>query len=1045
LSSIMRGAMLNAKSDDFDIVVASRFRMLRHSTHLHRIAALLLIGAAFAGLMQARPSQAQSTQPGIAASPVALEAPVALGERITTAVHLTNLSSAEIVPRILEANVEPPAKAASAPTRVPLPDQAERIDPALLATLKSSPGRQSEFVVYLADQADLSPAYGIADWAERGRFVYQTLFTHAEQTQRGLRSAIAARGLAYEPLWIVNAIAVRGALADAQALAASADVAMVRAYYSASLPPAAAEPATTADRCSPDDPGNPICWGIRAIGADRVWRDFGVTGEGVVVANIDTGVAFRHPALIAQYRGTLDGGFDHRYNWYDPQHLQAEPNDDNGHGTHTIGTMVGAANSASGLPAVGVAPAAKWIAAQGCKYSFCMEKDLILAAQWMIAPTDENGANPRPDLRPMIINNSWSGDGGNQWYSGYTAAWRAAGIFPVFAAGNAGGSRTQICGSVGSPGDYADVVAVGATGRNDGIATFSLLGPSRNGALKPDFTAPGTYISGQQGIWSTFPDGSAGYRALQGTSMAAPHVAGAVALLWSANPSLIGDYDRTYALLRDTALRLPDTRCGDAPGNPNNVYGNGRIDAYAAVTAARVDVPWLIPASNLTLSPNGSASLNVVLAADRVPGPGRYTARLLIYAGAPGSAPQTIEIAMNVAPVPGMVTVTGRVLAADTGAGLAAHVGLRDGLATPTDADGNYSLTLKAGTHEIVATALAYRTGSLMISTAGGARNLTLAPDQPRLAIIADAAPVQLPFAERQPATVVIRNIGTRTLHYQLDVPADRFTMLRSDSTYPDRPVYDWVELPADAAELTLGDTELSVEVPIGFTFPFYNLALTRTLVASDGMLTFDRPFIYSGPSSACLPANEIYFYMIAPFRADLDPTRGGSIRYATLQHDGETLFAVTYEDVRLHHGADDATYTFQALLYRDGRIRFQYKDLAALPANLSVGMQRTPLSVQDVGCGSATPIAEGMAIEFVPQIGPENWIVLREAQGALAPGEERAIPLDLRWVRPVHNPPYIGRVRVVSTDPTAPLKSAPLAIVPEAAPHTFFTPNIGR
>src|SRR6185503_8669938 len=155
------------------------------------------------------------------------------------------------------------------------------------------------------------------------------------------------------------------------------------------------------------------------------------------------------------------------------------PTDSNGHGTHTMGTMVAAGDGTLDQPAVGVAPGARWVAAQGCGSTICTEGDLVGSAQWVLAPTALDGTNPRPDLRPMIVNNSWGGASGDPWYAGYTAAWRAAGIFPVFAAGNSGSASGQKCGTISSPGDYADVVSVGATDHSDSIAAFSLLGPTK--------------------------------------------------------------------------------------------------------------------------------------------------------------------------------------------------------------------------------------------------------------------------------------------------------------------------------------------------------------------------------------------------------------------------------------------------------------------------------------------------------------------------------------------------------------------------------------
>ena len=174
-----------------------------------------------------------------------------------------------------------------------------------------------------------------------------------------------------------------------------------------------------------------------------MWSTFGDRGEGVVVANIDTGVAYTHPALVNQYRGNLGGGvFDHNYNWYDPSHVCGNPSlapcDNNDHGTHTMGTMVGDDGAGN---QIGVAPGASWIAAKGCETSSCSDDALLMSGQWVLAPTDLQGNNPRADLRPNIVNNSWgNSDGSNLFYQATVQAWVASGIFPAFSNGNSGSS-----------------------------------------------------------------------------------------------------------------------------------------------------------------------------------------------------------------------------------------------------------------------------------------------------------------------------------------------------------------------------------------------------------------------------------------------------------------------------------------------------------------------------------------------------------------------------------------------------------------------------
>ena len=160
--------------------------------------------------------------------------------------------------------------------------------------------------------------------------------------------------------------------------------------------------------------------------APQAWA-LGFDGTGIIVGSMDTGVRHTHEAVTARYRGIVappDPGNIHDYNWYDGYLASTTPIDQNGHGSHTMGTIVGGA--AGGYSALGVAPGAKWIAARACAGLFCSDVALIKAAQWMLAPTNSAGTSPRPDLRPHIISNSWGKNGTDPWYLGYVTAWNAA-------------------------------------------------------------------------------------------------------------------------------------------------------------------------------------------------------------------------------------------------------------------------------------------------------------------------------------------------------------------------------------------------------------------------------------------------------------------------------------------------------------------------------------------------------------------------------------------------------------------------------------------
>lgn len=449
------------------------------------------------------------------------------------------------------------------------PDRPVSVEPQLREQLAG--GDTADFWVYLRDDADLGPARAMASRGAQGKFVYEQLTSAAAASQQGLRAMLDAEGVPHEPYWIANAVRVTGDRALLDRIAARAEVAQVTGDRVYELP----EPLPAAEQPAASD----VEWGVDRINAPQVWSEFGASGEGIVVASIDSGVQFDHPALVEQYRGNLgDGTFDHNYQWHDPSDICSSPApcDNQGHGTHVTGTIVG---DDGGDNRIGVAPDAQWIAAKGCEGATCTQSALLSSGQFVLAPTDLQGENPDPQRRPHIVNNSWGGDATTDpWYRETVQAWVAAGIFPQFSSGN---TLTGLapCGSASNPANLPESYASGAFDIDNQIADFSNRGPSAwdSELVKPDISAPGVDVR------SSVPGG--GYAPNSGTSMASPHVAGAIALLWSAAEPVARDIDATRDLLDMTAIDVEDLTCGGTAEN-NNVWGQGRLDVYRAVQEA---------------------------------------------------------------------------------------------------------------------------------------------------------------------------------------------------------------------------------------------------------------------------------------------------------------------------------------------------------------------------------------------------------------------------------------------------------------------------
>lgn len=394
--------------------------------------------------------------------------------------------------------------------------------------------------------------------------VIAELKTVAHESQANVKEYLeqeAAKGNAenIREYYIVNGIAVTATKEVAEKIASFPEVEKI-------LPNEKRQLIETVET-SEDAPVTPasVEWNVDRIHAPDVWG-MGIDGTGAVVASIDTGVQWDHPALMEKYRGynPATGEVDHTYSFYDPVYGETVPHDIDGHGTHVTGTMVG--SEPDGSNQVGVAPGAKWISVQAFTPEGAYDADLLAAAEWIMAPGGD------VSMAPDVVNNSWGGGPGlDEWYRDTVIAWRAAGIFPVFAAGNTSLLNPGGPGSVVAPANYPESFAVGATDSNDEIASFSLRGPSPYDEIKPDISAPGVNIR------SSVPENS--YDNYNGTSMATPAVAGVVALLRSADSSLT--VDEMEDILINTATPKTDSEYPDAP---NNAYGHGLVDAFSAVS-----------------------------------------------------------------------------------------------------------------------------------------------------------------------------------------------------------------------------------------------------------------------------------------------------------------------------------------------------------------------------------------------------------------------------------------------------------------------------
>ncbi len=426
------------------------------------------------------------------------------------------------------------------------------------------------FVIF-KEQADLYQAYQIENYNERRQYVYNELIQTANQSQMELTGKLDRLRISHTSYYLVNSMEVDGGPLVRLWLSTRPDVDTVLANPILRPLPEMI-PAVSGSASKPEG----LLWNLELIGADQVWQQ-GYRGQGIVIGQSDSGVQMGHPELANSYRGSNG---DNNYNWYDPWYASGAPVDIGGHGTHTLGTIVG--------KDVGIAPEAKWIGCVNLARNLGNPAFYLDCMQFMLAPFPIGGdpfMDGKPELGAHIMNNSWGcpeTEGCEpDSLSDAVEALRSAGIFVVASAGNSGNGT---CGTVKDPiALYDSVYSVGAITQAGDLAPFSSIGPvlvDGSNNTKPDITAPGV------DILSAYPNNT--YQTASGTSMAGPHVAGVVALLWSGKPDLIGDINKTEEILNRSASQYSGTYpgCVDSQQVPNNAVGYGVVNAIEALNIA---------------------------------------------------------------------------------------------------------------------------------------------------------------------------------------------------------------------------------------------------------------------------------------------------------------------------------------------------------------------------------------------------------------------------------------------------------------------------
>lgn len=320
-----------------------------------------------------------------------------------------------------------------------------------------------------------------------------------------------------------------------------------------------------------------------------------------------------------------------------------------------------------------------------------------------------------------------------------------------------------------------------------------------------------------------------------------------MALLWSANPTLVGDIPATEHILTSTALARPTTECGSPTTTvPNNAYGGGRLDARAAAQQARVDVAWLALPPTVTLPANGTGQFQVALDARQVGGPGTYSARILIVRN--GSL-TSIPVTFTVQPAANTASLRGRLTDLWRGGGVYGRLQMGDGPAVQSDMNGYYTVTLPYGSYALTATATGYFEDSAVVSiTAPSAADFILEPDLPHVQVGYAPISATLAFGQRIRVPITVTNSGTRPLTVTATVPALEWIV--DQAGVPAGSLYDL----SGTRPIGLTDDSIySQPIQLGFAVPIYGSLGSQLYLSSNGWVSAVEPSS-ADPLANCLP-----------------------------------------------------------------------------------------------------------------------------------------------------------------------------------------------
>ncbi|GJQ64546.1 MAG: hypothetical protein SCALA702_35990 [Melioribacteraceae bacterium] len=827
--------------------------------------------------------------------------------------------------------------------------------------------------------------------------VITTLQAKATQSQRELINYLAVKESSddvfrYDPFWIVNMVMVEAKPEVIYEIAERADVNFVDLDARLDFDRPVGDPVPANENIESVEPG------VKIINAHKLW-ELGITGEGRLIMGIDTGVDVNHPALSYKWRGN---SVPADQAWFDPSSGTTSPNDCDGHGTHTMGTMTGWVDGDT----VGVAIGAEWIASNSLCGGGSHTSRTVASFEWAMDP--DNNPSTIDDM-PDAITNSWYdpsiSDDCNSIYKTTLDAVEAVGIAPIFSAGNSGPGTSTITSPKNINTNTVNIWSTAAldgaqilAGSTNPVASFSSRGPSDCGGtgsllIKPEAGAPGVNVR------SSYAGG--GYTQLSGTSMAAPHVAGAVTLLRQFAPQLTGKQikEALYATAKDL---------GD-PGE-DNTYGMGLIDVYQAFlslgtpdetppepvvdlatsepTSSSLTLSWTVPYDS---SQNGVTGYDIRMSTTMITDTNDfYAATPVEFVGQPKPFGELESVQVD-----GLEFSTTYYFAVictdiwDNKSDLS-NVAMGTTYDAPeiavTPAEIAVELDPGQSTTENLNIANVSATNSTLDFEISMANN-TFPEDMVQVKLVpknsAIEAEQQLKDNPMEKGGIALEGFGG----------PDMFGYEWIDSDEPDGPDYVWNDISGTGTAVSNWiatgtfsalDEGYAGPFDLGFNFKFYGEEYSSIYFGSNGFVTF-LPFSGNSYTNDQIPDNGDPNAIIASVWDDLDGGNGGNVYYQSFAD----KFVVQYDNWGEYFGS--GTFTFQVVLYTSGKIMIYYNSMTGDLGSSTVGIENAAGDDGLQVAYNSSYIANEKAVMFASE---PDWLALSNNGGMLYNGNNVDIEL---------------------------------------------------